>query len=101
VSEPSCTSVVAHLGTLTRNELRFPGAPRHRPPLGRAHQPAAPGLRAYRGSHPAHPAHVVRNATVLSTKAQASSGLGIQTTRNFGLSEPISSGRPEARCRVQ
>ena len=37
------------------------------------------------GGHPAHPAQVARTAGRSSAKEQASGGLGIQTTRNFGL----------------
>ena len=57
----SFRGLLAHLGTLTRNDLCFAGISRRRPRPHHAHPRTAPGLRAHRGGHPAHPAQVVRN----------------------------------------
>ena len=50
----SFRGLLAHLATLTRNEVRFAGTQRHRPDAHRAHQHPAAGLRAHRRPDPAH-----------------------------------------------
>ena len=52
--DPACRpyhsfrGLLEHLATLTRNQVRFAGTPRHRAGTGRAHQHPAGSLRAHR-----------------------------------------------------
>ena len=57
----SYQGLLDHLGTLTRNELRFAGHARRRPRPHRPHQPPERSLRPHRSRHPAHPEEVARN----------------------------------------
>jgi hypothetical protein len=57
----SFRGLLAHLGTLTRNELRFAGTPATVPMLSEPTSEQRQGIPAHRGSHPAHPSQVARN----------------------------------------